>query len=257
MRTRSVCHALLLAALLFFSFATYAAEEAGTPANPSPAPARAALSPELKMVLDKLDEANQKVEDVRARLTYERAIPWLDERERSKGGSLVFKKPAKLILNLGKPRNEEVYSNGKKWWVVSREEKQVEIYDASPEGQEGAESAFLQFGYGQDSEKLLEDYDVELSGTERVESDDEPETLYRLRFQPRLKEGDPAPRYAAIEVEISSRTWLPTEFVLHESDGRIVHTYRLSRIRLNTGVKDKEFEYTPPRGYEILKMGSE
>jgi outer membrane lipoprotein-sorting protein len=209
-----------------------------------------ALPPELRTVMDKLDEANRKLEDVSADVTYERAIPLLDEKQVSHG-TLVFKKPARIILKLGKPRNEAVYTNGKQWWVVSEDEKQVEIYEAANAGHESQETAFLSFGYGSGTEKLLEEYTVELVGKAPAESDAQ-EMVYRLKFTPRERPDRPV-RYAAIEVEIADKLWLPSVLVLHESGGEIVHTYRLSKVRTNTGVKDEAFNYEPPRGYTILR----
>lgn len=209
------------------------------------------VAPEVRRILDHLDKANRELVDLTARVTYERAIPLLEEKERSRG-RLAFKQPDHIWLELGKPRNEELYTNGETWWLVDHDDKQVEIYQASEEG--GREAAFLQFGYGKGSEALLEDYDVQLV-TQRTEEtkEGEEETFYRLKFTPRLEEDEPPPRYAAIEAEVSDRRWLPHVLVLHESGGEIIHTYELSRIRLNTGVEDELFDYEPPDGYTVLR----
>ncbi len=210
------------------------------------------LSPELRAILDKLDEANKKLTDCTASVAYERAIPLLDEKQKSRG-SLIFKKPNKIVLKLGKPRNEDVYTDGKTWWVVEHNDKQVEIYEAAQPGQGGQETAFLDFGYGRGSEAFLKDYIVELVSQEtRPIDDDKTETLYRLKFTPRPKKDEPPSRYEAIEVVISDQVWLPQVLVLHESGGEIVHTYTLSKIKLNTDVKDDVFAYEPPRGYTVL-----
>jgi len=224
------------------------------PAAEEPAEAPQELSPELKMVLDHLDEANKQLKDVTARVEYVRAIPLLDEKERTKGGRLTFKKPDRVALSLGRPRNEEVYTNGKTWWVVSRNEKQVEVYRSADQGGANSEAAFLQVGYGEGSAKLLEKYHVALLGKSRTGEDgDQPETRYRLKFTPLRKE-DASARYAAIEVELSDRNWLPRQFVLYERNGEITHTYTLSKVKTNTDVADKVFEYTPPGEYAVVDM---
>ena len=210
------------------------------------------LSPELKAILDKLDEANKNLTDCTASVVYERAIPLLDEKQKSRG-SLIFKKPNRIVLKLGKPRNEDVYTNGKTWWVADHGDKQVEVYEAAQSGEGNQETAFLDFGYGRGSEAFLKDYTVELVSKEtRPIDDDKTETLYRLKFTPRPKKGQPPPRYEAIEVVVSDQLYLPDMLVLHESGGEIVHTYTLTKIKLNTSVKDDVFEYEPPRGYTVL-----
>jgi outer membrane lipoprotein-sorting protein len=234
------------------------AETAAEPANPSegkaaaasPEPVQPALPPELRMVLDQMDGAGEKLADFTAKVSYERAIPLLDEKEKSKG-NLTFKKPNRIALQLGPPRNEDVYTNGKQWWLVNHDDRQVEVYQAA-EDKATAETAFLDFGYGRGSQKLLQDYDVQLIGQQVQGEGKDRQTLYRLRFVPRPKPDRPA-RYAAIEIEVSDRLWLPQTIVLHEGGGEVIHTYALSSIRVNTAVKDSVFDYKVPGGYAELR----
>ncbi len=214
------------------------------------------LDPEVKKVLAHVKKANEELEDLTARVTYERSIPLLEEKEKSRG-RLKFKKEDRIALELGKPRNEAVYTNGEQWWVVSHEAREVEVYRASEEA--SREAAFLRFGYGEGYEPLLKDYQVELVAKEETKKDGEKTVLYRLRFTPRREKGSdrPAPRYAAVEVEIYGDRWLPHELVLHESGGEILHTYTLSKIKLNTGLKDKVFDYDPPGGYTVWHPGEQ
>jgi outer membrane lipoprotein-sorting protein len=210
------------------------------------------LSPELKAVLDKLDGANEKLVDCTANVDYVRSIPLLEEKQKSRG-SLVFKKPNKIVLKLGKPRNEDVYTDGKTWWVVEHNDRQVEVYEAAQPGQGSQETAFLDFGYGKGSDAFLKDYTVELMGRETQPlGDDKTEALYRLKFTPKPKKDQPPPRYESIEVVISDQLWLPQVLLLHESGGEIDHTYTLSKVKLNTEVKDDVFECRPPSGYTVL-----
>ncbi|MCD6416232.1 MAG: outer membrane lipoprotein carrier protein LolA [Planctomycetes bacterium] len=249
MRRRAIKLSLLFClAPILLSCSPADAQQADTPLQAQEPP------PEAKRALDHLQEANAALKSVRARITYVRAIPLLDEKQKSRG-ELIYKKPDHIILKLGKPRNEEVYTNGKKWWVVSHETRQVEIYPVSDEA--NREAAFLRFGYGEGSEGLLKDYSVELvsAGQEPArEKGKPPVQVRRLRFRPRRKK-KPAPLYDAIEVEISSENWLPRQFVLHEGGfpGEIIHTYTLRDVRLDTKLKDKMFEYKPPRGYTVLR----
>ena len=209
------------------------------------------LPAEVRHVLTKLDEANAKVEDVSARVTYERAIPILDEKQKSRG-TLTFKKPNRIVLKLGKPRNEEVITDGRLWWVVSHNDKQVEVYEAAEAGEGGTEAAFLDFGYGRSARELLADYSVKLTDQEKLETDEGVQKRYRLEFVPRENPARPAV-YEAVEIELSDSLWLPEELVLHEAGGEIIHTYALRKIRTNTGVKDKAFDYKPPGSYQKIE----
>jgi len=209
---------------------------------------RESLPPELQGVLDKLDAANERLEDLAARVTYEREIPLLEEKQKARG-EVIFKKPGRIVLKLGKPRNEDVYTDGKTWWLVSHRDKKVEVYKAAKEGEGGREAAFLDFAYGSSSKKLLKDYSIELTGTEQEDE----ETTYRLTLTPRPDEDRPA-MYECIEVEVSDRLWLPHVLVLHEKGGEVVHTYNLSKVRTNTGIKDEAFVYEPPSDYTVVPV---
>ena len=211
------------------------------------------LPEELKKVLEHLDEANKTLEDATARVRYRRQIPLLDESEES-DGKLKFKKPDLLHLKLKKPRNEEIYSTGKRWWIVSHDEKQVEVYEAAENQGNVSEASFLSFGYGQSSHKLLEDYRGALRHKRQQKGDggEEKLTVWTLRFTPRDR--DAPARFAAIEVEVASDLWLPRRIVLHESDGEIIHKFILKNISLNEGLKKKSFSYEPPKGYSVLQQ---
>jgi outer membrane lipoprotein-sorting protein len=208
-----------------------------------------AVAPEARRVLEAIDKAGENVRDMEARVSYLRAIPLLDEVQRSRG-KLVFRKPDLLALELGKPREEEIRSNGKTWWVVSHGNRLVEVFDASPEA--GREAAFLQFGYGKGSEVLLKEYGAELVSRELTREGDQEFEVCLLRFVPREHADRPA-RYAAVEVQVSSKDWLPRKIVLHESGGEVLHTYELSRLKLNTDVPLDDFEYDPPAGYTVRR----
>ncbi|NLW49776.1 MAG: outer membrane lipoprotein carrier protein LolA [Candidatus Brocadiaceae bacterium] len=241
---------LALALLLAAAGTTTRADDAPAPPEAPPPAARPEIPPELRDVLNHLDEASAGVTDVRAAVTYTRLIPLLEDKRRSRG-DLVFKKPDKLVLDLKRPHNEEVRTDGHTWWVVSHNERQVQVYETTEEGRDGREAAFLAFGYGRSSEQILEDYDIELLEVRRPAEGKTGETVYRLRFTPLERPDQPA-RYASIEAEIADGLWLPRRIVLHEPGGEIVHTYDLSKIRLNTDVPDRTFEYRPPASYNVV-----
>ena len=247
---------------------------AGPPAaveEKEPPAAAPKVPPELRRVLDKLDEANKKVKDMTADINYTREIPLLEEREQCTG-TLAFKKPYLIHMKLGKPRREEVCTDGKWWWIVSHKDKQVEIYrverprEASPEaagdGQEktqaapaaetvAPEASFMDFGYGKSSDKLLKDYRITLAGqsTEKVKGrSGKVLTRYRLKFVPRK---DAQALFYEIQVELADDLWLPCAIVLKESEGEIIHTLKFKNIKLNRGLKAGRFTYKPKRGYRI------
>jgi outer membrane lipoprotein-sorting protein len=254
MRFRYACLRLLrllaIGASLALPLGRAAGADEAQPRTDSQPAARSELPPKLQQVLNALDEANKKVEDVRADIEYLREIPLLEESQKS-NGTIAFKKPNLIHLKLQKPRNEEVCTDGKQWWVVSHNDKQVEIYSAEGSADAMAEASFLTIGYGESSENLLKKYVITLEDA-RGKQEGRPKT-YRLKFVPR--KGDaPAARFSAIELELPESLWLPSMMVLHESDGEIIHTFQFKNVKLNSGIKEKEFVYEPPKGYVIVPM---
>ena len=219
-----------------------------------------ALSAQLKDILQKVEEAGEGLETVRADVRYERSIPLLEEKEEC-GGELVFQKPDRLVLKLGEPRNEDAYSDGSTWWIVSHDDQQVEIYEMVENPRQTREAAFLKFGYGRSARELLKQYEVSLAEERSVEvpatgGQDEAKTVteFILRFSPREQEAPS--RYSWIEVAVREGGWLPVRLRLAENEGRIMHVYRLTDRKVNVDVEEGSFSYTPPEGYTILRPAS-
>ena len=221
-----------------------------------------ALDEDLKGILTHLGKANKDVKSLKAAVDYKRAIPILEEEEKS-DGSLVFKKPDMMALKLGEPRSQDAYSDGNYWWIVDHKDEQVEIYKVTKSSRRSQEAAFLKFAYGQSARELVAHYDVSLLKTKKVtrtvetaegETEEKEFTEYSLKFVP-ASEDAPA-RYSAVETRVTDQRWLPHHITLHESEGEIVHEFKLQDMKINAEVEDKVFRYEPPKGYRVVRPGS-
>ncbi len=216
------------------------------------------LPSELVNLFERVNEANEKLEHLTADINYQRAIPLLGDSEVS-SGSFAFIPPDKIYLKLGEPRNEELVSDGEKWFVADHNARQVEIY-AADKDMAVAESAFLKIGYGSDMSTLAEEYDISLleqGEVDKQEADQETRSdlagkteFWHLRFEPKDKQTHA--HYEQMEVKITDRFYLPETIILHESDGEILHTFELQNIDLDAEISPEIFEYEPPRGYSII-----
>ncbi len=232
--------------LLLLIFCTLPAVFGDENSEPEPLP------PELREVLAKVDDANKGLQTLEADVCYTRAIPLLGDSENSKG-RLIFESPDKMHINLGEPRNEEMISDGRYWWLVDHRARQVEIY-AADDDYRVAEASFLKIGYGADTAALRKDYVITLLSVEETEpenkQDAEEKIRWHIAFEPRNDE-KPS-QFERMEVKVTDRFYLPETIILHESDGEIVHTFRLEKIRLNKELDDELFEYDIPRGYTVI-----
>ncbi len=211
------------------------------------------MPPELVRVLEKVNEANENLGTLKADVDYTRTIPLLEESERSTG-RLYFQAPEKIHMSLGEPRNEEMLSDGQRWWIIDHDARQVEIYETGGD-QQVAETAFLELGYGRNVDELKDDYHIQLLSTEEVEvaANGERETMRRwhIRFRPRDEE-KPA-HYERTEVLITDALYLPEVITLYESDGEIIHTFQLEGLRVNEEIEESRFVYDIPRGYSTIR----
>ena len=153
-------------------------------------------------------------------------------------GRLTFASPNKLRLDQSRPRGELLISNGEKaWWYIPGE-KTVQI--------------FLVKEYGQTVKPITEFFSG-LGGLEKhftVRLDKalpEEAPYYALVLQP----NDPQPDLSRIHLRILKTTLLPLEFTFYNilGDGT---RFRLSQVQTAVKVSDSVFQFTPPKGVEVI-----
>lgn len=199
----------------------------------------------LDAAFKRLEAANKKLKDMTAKVHYTRAIPLLEEKQESKG-TLRYLKPDYMHLKLGKPRNEEVVMHENIWVIINHKDKQIERYEVADDQRKNQEAAFLRFGYGGNIDELKKGYDIKLLSEKKKDD----VTLWTIRFDPKPQK-TPS-RFSRVDIVVSSKIDLPVTIKLYESDGEIVHTFDLSDIKLNTGLKKTDFKVEIPRGYAIM-----
>jgi outer membrane lipoprotein-sorting protein len=214
----------------------------------------AELPEDLRRILEQMEAVGADIQSLRADVEYERVIELLDEFEKA-AGHMAYLKPNRLRLELGKPRNEELITDGEHWWVISHEDKQVEIYRMAGTAEGAPEAAFLTFAVGGAARELVEHYRIELiEGREPDAAEDgeaERPALHRLKFTPR--DENAMQQFAAVEVEVREGNWLPERIVLHESDGEILHRLRFLKVTRNPELKPEDFVYEQRKGYAEVR----
>jgi outer membrane lipoprotein-sorting protein len=197
-------------------------------------------------VLKRVEMANAKFTNLSAEIKYTRAIPLLDEEQVCKG-ELRYIKPGFMLLKIGPPRKEDVYTDGKSWWVVNHQGKQVEHYRVTDDRKTSQEASFLQFGFRGNVAELKKGYKVSLAGEKKKDE----ETLWVLKLIPKLKQGPS--RFSRIDITVSSKTGLPRKITLMESDGEIEHHFEFVSTKLDPGLKPKDLSFELPRGYALIQ----
>lgn len=209
-------------------------------------PAASADTASLDTVLKRIEEANAAFKSIAARLTYTRAIPLLDEKQTCKG-ELKYIKPGRMKITMGAPRDEELYTDGKFWWIVSNRDKQVEQYQVAEDRKAAQEASFLEFAFGGKIDRLKEGYKITMVG-EKAQDDD---TLWTLQMDPKLQDGPS--RFSKILLGISRKAGLPVSIVLFESDGEIEHHFQFTDLRTDADLKESDLRFEMPRGYALIR----
>ena len=143
----------------------------------------------------------------------------------------VFKKPNKMRM-YNKEQGLLIVSNGKTMW--SYDEKNNEVFVMELKQPEVSPD------YGKLVKNMLEYYDVELLGSEKVLGRD----CYVLKLTPR-GEGFASTQKMWIDKEY----WYPLRMEMKGK--RMNMTMEYTEIEFNTGVSDDVFEFTPPEGAKI------
>jgi outer membrane lipoprotein-sorting protein len=198
---------------------------------------------DLDEILEKVEEANSRLETMEAEIKYSRVITLLDSEEVSVG-FLQFKKPKLVNVNFFPPRNEINVIDGSYIWIYHIEERQVEKYEMSGDSPQGVD--IFELGYDYTVEKVKANYEVTLLDVISTEE----ETLFHLELIPRETFDS---EYDRTLLWIKEGLWLPVQYQLFESDGEIINTIELSHIEINTEIPDKTFVLDLPDDVEIIE----
>ncbi|WP_456478345.1 outer membrane lipoprotein-sorting protein [Geoglobus ahangari] len=145
----------------------------------------------------------------------------------------VYKKPNKVkMVSL----NEDVtfVSNGEKMWSYDRKSNRVFVFEVGEYTPKAPD-------YGTIVEEMLENYNVELVGSERVSGRD----CYVIRLTPKNDSMG-----GEMEMWVDMEYWFPLKIVQEMPAGKMITEYR--NVRFNIGIDDSEFEFEIPEGAEVV-----
>ncbi len=252
----------LLSLLSLSSLCAFALAADEPPAPPAPAPVQVApltAPPALDALLDKIEEARQKVKTIKASVTYQKKAEVLDVSEEF-SGSFIFEMPRLLRMELkekGEEGRELNYIFGTKFGYIVHPDKHIaEQYVVGDLNQTGPEkSAVNPFEYGltHGIKELTKTFDMKIVGEETI--DKEPATI--LELTPKQSEEETARRpEEKLVFWIDKKTSFPIRVSNLTSRGLKVETFTLTNVEINARVRPllgaDPFEYTPPADYEVI-----
>ena len=204
-------------------------------------PARAVASPDVRPPATDVAGAIQRkydsVKDFSASFTqtYEGGVL----RRKSQESGLVFvKKPGKMRWDYIKPEKKLFVSDGQTMFLYFPNEKQVMKNDVP--GQNQATSAVL-FLMGKGD--IVRDFNVRWA-------DGGLDTTYRLRLDPKTRQAD----YDWLEISADRETFRIVGLMAADAQGG-KSAFVFSNFKENAGLADKMFQFTIPRGTEVISSG--
>jgi outer membrane lipoprotein carrier protein len=214
---------------------------AATVAAQSRPPAQEVSSPDVRPpaadVAGALQRKYDSVKDFTARFTqtYEGGVL---RRKASESGTVAVKKPGKMRWDYTSPEKKLFVSDGQTMFLYFPNEKQV-MKNAVPSQDQATSAVLFLMGKG----NIVRDFNVRWA-------DGGSDTAYRLRLDPKTRQAE----YDWLEIAADRETLRIVGLTAADAQGGR-SSFIFSNFKENAGLADKMFEFTIPRGTEVISSG--
>ncbi|HRZ86235.1 MAG TPA: outer membrane lipoprotein carrier protein LolA [bacterium] len=233
----------LSCAVLFPQWANASAVSAAPAAaakKKAAAPASGAL---LSTVLRNMGAAEKKLRDLSADITQTKYFGGLDDTTVFKG-IFRYRKPRRLYWEFVSPDRSVIVVNEREALMYIPDIKQVQKIDARNQ----PNSVALIFGFDRSVQELQKTFSIRIAAVEPAGA----LKRYVLAMKPR--DASDKRFFTEVRLWISSSSWMPEKIKVYEVSGDRTTT-ELANIRLNAGIDEKTFEFTPPPDAEVVDVG--
>lgn len=195
---------------------------------------------ELDAVVAGLQRRYASVETIAGAFQQTYHAPGIDQVE---SGVFQMKRPGLMRWEYRQPEEKLFIADGREAFLYSPRDRQVTIQPFSVSDMRGTPLEFLLGGA-----------DIKRSFAASWETHFKPVTgqTIMLRLTPRKSEGD----YEYLALEIDPRTFDLRRIVIRENSGN-TSEFLLTTIAMNGKIANKEFQFKPPKGVEIVRLNNE
>jgi len=204
-------------------------------------PAREVASPDVRPpaadVAGALQRKYDSVKDFSASFTqtYEGGVL---RRKSSEAGTVFVKKPGKMRWDYAGPEKKLFVSDGQTMFLYFPNERQVMKNDVPSQDQATSAVLFL-MGKGD----IVRDFNIRWA-------DGGSDTTYRLRLDPRTRQTE----YDWLEITADRETLRIVGLLAADAQGGR-SSFTFSNFKENAGLADKMFQFSIPRGTEVISSG--
>jgi outer membrane lipoprotein carrier protein len=199
------------------------------------APGQSAPAASAQEIADRLQKKYDGIRDFSADFVHRYEGGAL-RRTREERGTVLVKKPGKMRWTYKQPEEKVFVSNGVKYFRYVPADRQVFVGPAPDESQPAM--TFLA-GKG----RLTRDFNVSFAKAQAPDG-------WTLHLEPKTPQAD----YDWLEITASRDALDLRTLVVAEKLGSR-STFAFSNFKQNPGLADKEFEFAPPKGVEVIDAG--
>lgn len=196
---------------------------------------------DINAIVDKIQDKYEKINEFQAEFEQEAEVAALDTTEKA-SGKVWFKKPGKMRWDYRKPYEDQIVSDGENIWYYNSQEQQVMKSSLEHLNSETSSTTLIS-GLGQ-LEKL---FDAEFANDKNINTSDE---NYLISLSPKENLGSDEP-YDKIIISVDRKDSMVKEIYLFDPFGNKTKI-TLSGFKINKGISDSLFDYSPPKGAELV-----
>ena len=199
--------------------------------------AAAAQGPSAAEIASQVQQKYDSVRDFSADFTHE-AESGVLRKKLVESGSVMVKKPGKMRWAYKAPEEKLFVSDGVRMYMHTHADNQV-LVSAVPADDQATTAVLFLTGKG----KLTRDFTVTL-----IEG--APGGTYALKLQPKLEERD----YDWLQLVVDRSTFQIRSLTAADKQGTR-STFTFSNFKENVGLPDKTFQFSIPRGADVIQAG--
>lgn len=200
--------------------------------------AATAAAPDVNEVVDKVDATCSRVQDLSAQFHQTATNRSLGQVQEA-SGALLMKRPGKMRWEYEKPEARLFVTDGKTLWAYSPTDKQVVIQEV---GEAFSSRVPLSFLAGEC--QLRREFTITAAENAATRGS----TSFMILD---LKPKHPEAGIARVLLEVNLRTYTVEKTTVFDAAGNTT-VIALTNLKLNTGVSDGQFQFTPPAGVTVV-----
>src|SRR5574337_109759 len=193
----------------------------------------------LETVVAGVEAAYARLADLRADFTQESFNKSLGQSIKAEG-TVYLKRPGRMRWEYRTPSPQEIVSDGRSLWVYTPDLNQVNVGEA-PRALAGPAGSFLA-GLGKVSEEFSVRYLNPAAPTDQAGNP-------VLDLTPKR----PTPVLTRLILTVDAKDFLVRKAVLYDQFDNTV-TMLFTRITVNSGLADRLFTFTPPKGVAVVPL---